>query len=245
MTLLYKPIKSQVAGKDGKKKWHPVLVKVGNVVDTQRIGEMIAKRTTASPPDVHLVLRALIDIIGEQLLDGHSVLLNGLGTFTVIARSNGKGVDTEAEVSSEQITRLRIRFMPVSTRKPGEGTTRAIFKDVEYERIDKKLAGKDPTPSAFKVASVTNNGTLVSQGSGILEVLSGDVLEINGTGLANVTLKARVLTDPTGTAYVAPLTELGTIAVSSATLIRINVTKVVEVYHLLRADTSAVVYSFQ
>ena len=37
--LIYKAVQSNIASKDKKKKWHPCLIKMGNVVDTQMIGE--------------------------------------------------------------------------------------------------------------------------------------------------------------------------------------------------------------
>mgnify|MGYP000970015325 CR=1 FL=1 len=33
--LIYKAVQSNIASKDKKKKWHPCLIKRGNVVDTQ------------------------------------------------------------------------------------------------------------------------------------------------------------------------------------------------------------------
>ncbi len=39
---IYKAVQSNIASKDKKKKWHPCLIIMGNVVDTQMIGETIA-----------------------------------------------------------------------------------------------------------------------------------------------------------------------------------------------------------
>lgn len=44
--LIYKAVQSNIASKDKKKKWHPCLIKMGNVVDTQMIGETIAERSS-------------------------------------------------------------------------------------------------------------------------------------------------------------------------------------------------------
>ncbi|WP_321479458.1 HU family DNA-binding protein [uncultured Bacteroides sp.] len=135
MPLFYKPLQSNVASKDGKKKWHPRLVKVGKVVDTQKIGELIADKASLTPGDVHNVIRNLMSVMREQLLSSRSVKLDGLGTFTMMANASGKGVDTPDEVSPSQIVNLRVQFTPTGTRAAGTGgTTRAMYTGVEYER---------------------------------------------------------------------------------------------------------------
>ena len=50
--LIYKAVQSNIASKDKKKKWHPCLFKMGNVVDTQMIGETIAERSSLTAGDV-------------------------------------------------------------------------------------------------------------------------------------------------------------------------------------------------
>ena len=133
MPLLFKALQSNLASKDGKKKWHPCLVKFRKVVDTQKIGETIAAKSSLTPGDVHNVVRNMVDVMSDSLLNSRTVRLDGLGTFTVIASASGKGVDTQEEVSSSQIKRLKIQFTPSATRTSG-GTTRAMFNGVEYER---------------------------------------------------------------------------------------------------------------
>ena len=49
--LIYKAVQSNIASKDKKKKWHPCLIKMGNVVDTQMIGETIAERSSRAQRD--------------------------------------------------------------------------------------------------------------------------------------------------------------------------------------------------
>ena len=133
MPLLYKGLQSNLASKDGKKKWHPRLVKFRRVVDTQRIGEMIAAKSSLTPGDVHNVVRNIVDVMSDALLNSRTVRLDGFGTFTVIANASGNGVDSSKEVSPSQINRLKIQFTPSATRTSG-GTTRAMFNGVEYER---------------------------------------------------------------------------------------------------------------
>lgn len=132
MPLIYKPIQSSLPVKDGKKLFYPRLVKMGKVVDTQRIGELIAQKASLTPGDVHNVVRNLMEVMREQLLNSRTVRLDGLGTFTMIARAGGKGVEVKEKVSASQIKGLRCQFTPESKRPEGSPTTRALTQGVEY-----------------------------------------------------------------------------------------------------------------
>ena len=95
MPLLYYARQSQLKTKDGVKQWHLTLKKVGRAVSLQQLGEMVAEKCSATPGDVHNVIRNLMSVMRMQLLNSRTVRLDGLGTFTVIARTRGKGVDKE------------------------------------------------------------------------------------------------------------------------------------------------------
>ena len=129
--LIYKAVQSNIASKDKKKKWHPCLIKMGNVVDTQMIGETIAERSSLTAGDVHNVIRNLMAVMREQLLNSRTVKLEGLGTFTMVCQSRCKGVDAEADVSPAQITGLRCQFTPEYTRD-GHYTTCPDFSQKRH-----------------------------------------------------------------------------------------------------------------
>ena len=134
MTLFFKARKSTLASKDGKKKWFPVLVKVGKPVSLIDMAEEVAEKSSLTPGDVLSANRNLMSVMSRHLLNSQSVRLDGLGTFTVISKANGTGVDTEEEVNSLQINGLRVRFTPEYTRNNSEGTTRAMFAKVKYAK---------------------------------------------------------------------------------------------------------------
>lgn len=140
MPLIYKPFKSQLATKKGEKLYYPRLIKMGKIINTQKIGEMIAEKASLTPGDVHSVIRNLMSTMREQLLNSRSVRLDGLGTFTMIARAGGKGVKTEKEVNSCQITGLRCRFTPEYTHPTSGATTRALTEGVEYIKLSELLS---------------------------------------------------------------------------------------------------------
>lgn len=144
MPLIYKAIQSTLPTKQGEKLFYPVLVKMGKVVDTQKIGQLIAQKASLTPGDVHNVVRNLMEVMREQLLNSRSVRLDGLGTFTLISRAGGKGVATKADVNPEQIKGLRCQFTPEYKRPAGTTTTRALTEGVEYVSLDemaKRLLG--------------------------------------------------------------------------------------------------------
>ena len=117
--LIYKAVQSNIASKDKKKKWHPCLIKMGNVVDTQMIGETIAERSSLTAGDVHNVIRNLMAVMREQLLNSRTVKLEGLGTFT-----------------PAQITGLRCQFTPEYTRDAGGNITRTLIQGATYIHVN-------------------------------------------------------------------------------------------------------------
>lgn len=136
MPLIYKPYQSSMKTKENKNLYYPRLVKMGNVVDTQKLGELIAQKASLTPGDVHNVVRNLMEVMREQLLNSRTVRLDGLGTFTMIASAGGKGVETADKVSPGQIKHLRCQFTPEYKRPKGSTTTRALLDGVEYVSLE-------------------------------------------------------------------------------------------------------------
>ena len=158
MPLIYKPYQATLANKEGQKLYYPRLVKFGKMVNTQKMAELIAEKASLTAGDVHNVIRNLMSVMREQLLNSRTVRcvhtavkrdhflnwrtvrLEGLGTFTMIAKANGKGVELENKVSSSQITSLRCQFTPEYTRAANGSATRALTTGVEFVHI-KDVAG--------------------------------------------------------------------------------------------------------
>lgn len=134
MPLFYYGRQSQIATKAGVKTWHLSLKKVGKTVDTQLLAENIAEKSSLNPGDVQNVIRNLMSTMRMHLLNSRTVRLNGLGTFTMKARTRGKGVEKEEDVNPNQVTALRCQFTPEYTRPAAIGTTRALLQGVEFEK---------------------------------------------------------------------------------------------------------------
>ena len=83
--------------------------------------------STVSPADTHAVLRALPAVMADFMKESRAVHFEGLGWFRYTTVSAGKGVATKEEVSSDQITGLRVQFTPDRTRNMSGGYTRALI----------------------------------------------------------------------------------------------------------------------
>ena len=109
--------------------WYPRSVTVGKPVETQELANRIARESTVSPADTHAVLRALPAIMADFMKESRAIHLEGLGWFRYTTVSAGNGVATKDEVSSDQITGLRVQFTPDRTRNMSGGYTRALIAD--------------------------------------------------------------------------------------------------------------------
>ena len=71
----------------------------------------------------------------SELLNSKTVRLEGLGTFTMKARSRGRGVDKEEDVNPNQVGALLCHFMPEYTQPAAIVTTRALLQGVEFQKV--------------------------------------------------------------------------------------------------------------
>lgn len=151
MPLLYTAYQSTLENKDGEKLWHPRILKAGDPMTVYELGVEVSKRSSMSAGDALNIIETAQDIIRQNLMNSRSVCLDRLGTFTVTCRSPKNGVKTEEEVSSNQITELKVRFTPSYTRNSYNGTTRAMFEGVTFEKvykgkIQRQQNTENPTP---------------------------------------------------------------------------------------------------
>lgn len=133
MPLLYKPIQNSLESKDGKRKWRPTLVKFNKVITTKEIAQELADLSAQSPGDAYNLFKNLAPVMKRYLLNSFSVNIEGLGTFTMVAKSQGNGVDTSDEVKPNQIKSLRVQFTPTATRSANGTMTRSMTEGVTFE----------------------------------------------------------------------------------------------------------------
>lgn len=146
MPLFYDARQSQLQTKKGEKLWHLNLVKVGKVVSLQELAEMIAEKSSLTPGDVHNVVRNLMTVMRSQLMNSRSVRLDGLGTFTMTARTKGNGVVKAEDVNPNQVSSLICHFRDEYTRPAALGTTRALLQGVQFEKVNKRGTSEGEGP---------------------------------------------------------------------------------------------------
>ena len=116
-------------------KWVPVVKSVSNY-DAKRLAKDIEKESTVSQTDVMAVLNAIPNVMTRYLAEGHSVKLDGIGSFHLTFECKKTGVDTPEEVSIDQVTNIKVQFRP--TMKAGVGSQKGkrintlIADDIEW-----------------------------------------------------------------------------------------------------------------
>lgn len=104
--------------------------------DAKRLAKDIEKECTVSQTDVMAVLNAIPSVMTRYLAEGHSVKLDGIGTFFLTLECKKTGVGTAEDVSAEQITNIKVKFRP--TMKAGVGSQKGkrintlIADDIEW-----------------------------------------------------------------------------------------------------------------
>lgn len=119
-------------------KWHPRAVTKGRPYTTDDVARKLSEMSTVTPGDTYAVLMNLGKVLGQMMGAGRSVKLDGVGTFYYTCRSEGTGVDTPEEVSPEQITSVKIRFIPEYAREQnGQVKERTLLSPrIEWVDVD-------------------------------------------------------------------------------------------------------------
>ena len=114
-------------------KWIPVS-KTVSCYDAKRLAKDIEKESTVSQTDVLAVLHAIPTVMTRYLAEGHSVKLDGIGSFFLTFECKKTGVDTPEEVSMDQVTNIKVQFRPAmkggSTK--GKFNNTLIADDIEW-----------------------------------------------------------------------------------------------------------------
>ena len=96
-----------------KFKWFPRAVTfTRHPATTKDVAARIARMSTASPGDVHLVLTCLPTVMAQFMDEGRPVHIDGLGSFHFKLSCAGRGVDSPDEVDRKQIKAVRVQFLP-------------------------------------------------------------------------------------------------------------------------------------
>lgn len=130
MSVIYKvmsrPSDPRVA--DSPKKYYPRLITLGQSVNLKYLAQKMRDRSSLSVGDIKSVIQNFVDKLKEQLLEGKSVNIEGLGVFMLAACS--KGEETADKVTSKSVESVRIFFQANKELRITKNATR------EDEKLD-------------------------------------------------------------------------------------------------------------
>jgi len=143
--MFYREKQDTMPDKDGNQLWRPEIVRTGQTVNVKELSKHISNATTLTQADVSAVLLSLPEAMNVHLNQGHTVRLDGLGTYTVYGRSKGKGIVDKDKVRPSQFTSLVLKFTPEYTMNVGGSRTRALLDGVEFIHINRLTKGVSGT----------------------------------------------------------------------------------------------------
>lgn len=162
MAVLYKTIQSTRATKAGQKLYHPRVVHTSTIA-TKQLAREIAEYSSLSTGDVKNTIDNLVTVMTKHLHSSESVTVDGLGTFSIIMRSKGKGAATADEVKAAQAL-LLVRFTPSFTKNQDNTVaTRSLITGVKCLPYSKDAAASG---SGSGAGSGSGTGTGGNDGSG-------------------------------------------------------------------------------
>ena len=152
-------------------KWIPVAKSV-SCYDAKRLAKDIEKESTVSQTDVMAVLNAIPNVMSRYLAEGHSVKLDGIGSFFLTFECKKTGVDTPEEVSMDQVTNIKVQFRP--TMKAGVGSQKGkrintlIADDIEWTYLPGTKADATDEDAAEDEGGNTDGGNNNTGGGGFV-----------------------------------------------------------------------------
>jgi predicted histone-like DNA-binding protein len=79
-------------------------------VNFRHIASVLSRRTTMSTADMAAAIEGFREIIAEELLEGNSVKLDGLGIFSLSVRT--EGVNDASELNKNKVRDVKLQFRP-------------------------------------------------------------------------------------------------------------------------------------
>ena len=141
-------------------KWIP-RPKTVSCYDAKRLAKDIEKESTVSETDVIAVLNAIPKVMTRYLAEGHSVKLDGIGSFYLNFECKKTGVDTPEEVSMDQVTNIKVQFRPAMKggSMKGKFNNTLIADDIEWTYLPSTKG------ESFDDDAEENEGTNNEQGN--------------------------------------------------------------------------------
>lgn len=125
MSVIFKTVarSSDLRVPNAPKRYYPQLITLGQTVNLRFIAEKMQDRSSLSIGDIKSVVQNFVEKLKEQLLEGKTVNIEGLGVFMLSAQS--KGEDKAEDVSANSVEGVRIFFQANRELKVTKTATRA------------------------------------------------------------------------------------------------------------------------
>mgnify|MGYP000724485472 CR=1 FL=1 len=128
MSVIFRTVErpSDPRVENSPKKYFPQLITLGQTVDLAFIAQKMQDRSSLSIGDIKSTMQNFVEKLKEQLLEGKSVNIEGLGVFMLAARS--KGADLAKDITAKSVESVRIFFQANKELKITKAATRADEK---------------------------------------------------------------------------------------------------------------------
>ena len=115
---------------EGQKKIFPKLIAAGQI-GNEKIVNRYQSTGTANRNVAELVLKSLPDIIGAYLTEGHTVKVDGLGTFSLSLELGDKPDGQTSDGSEDGYRHVRVKGINF---RPDKEFLQLVQKNAEFER---------------------------------------------------------------------------------------------------------------
>ena len=136
-------------------KWYPIQ-KMSQLLDENEVAEYIADETTLNPSEAMMAIRQLYKIVSRELLNGNTVKLGNLGTFSVSLTTTG--AESKSELTANNIEKVNLRF--IASSKIKEALQNAKFTWINR---DDEEAAEDASEEASEDASESEEDSSASE----------------------------------------------------------------------------------
>lgn len=140
MSVIFRTVErpSDPRVENSPKKYFPQLITLGQSVDLNFIAQKIQDRSSLSIGDIRSTMQNFVEKLKEQLLEGKSVNIAGLGVFLLAAKSKGEA--KAEDVTAKSVESVRIWFQANKELKITKTATRAGEK-LDLVSLDDYLKG--------------------------------------------------------------------------------------------------------
>ena len=125
MSVIFRTVErpSDPRVENSPKKYFPQLITLGQTVDLAFIAQKMQDRSSLSIGDIKSTMQNFVEKLKEQLLEGKTVNIAGLGVFLLAAKS--KGEEKAEDVTAKSVDSVRIFFQANKELKITKTATRA------------------------------------------------------------------------------------------------------------------------